>query len=50
MPAKLKFVNFIRRIMKTFNVFSNHNPEIGTESSVDQSDSHLTGFFLNILK
>ena len=43
--GKLQFVNFIRRIIKTYKVFPNHNPEIGTGPSMGKSDSHLADFF-----
>ena len=40
---KFKFVNFYE-FFKYFTFA--YNPEIGTEPSVYESDSHLTGFYL----
>ena len=34
--SKIKFLNFIHRIIKTYNIFFNHNPEVGTEPSVGE--------------
>ena len=39
--GKLKFGNFIRRIVKIYKIFPNHNAEIDTEASVGESGSLL---------